>query len=208
MWPEASSISRNKNNLACVYLVLIVASKWRIFYELRGCTSPTGVTRISNHLLSTRHTSDGSERTRTGTCGLKRSRKSRDQPGPEDRSDRCVAAVHVSLHAACVYVCVHWTEAREHPGSLVRPDSGLAPDSECFWSCSISLYRHAAELCRSKRSSSDTDEGWRSRRWQMWKRSAVEGAGTDLSGFDGSLKHCSERSAVIGLTIPPCSPVP
>lgn len=116
-----------------------------------------------------------------------------------------VAAVHVTLHAACVHVCVRWTEARERPGSLVRPDSGLAPGSRCFWSCSISLYRHVAEPCQSKRCSNDTDEGWRSRRWQMWKRSAVEGAGTDLSGFDGSLKHCSERGAVISLTIPPCN---
>lgn len=34
---------------------------------------------------------------------------------------------------------------------------------------------------------------------------ATEGTGTDLSGFDGSLKHCSERGAVITLTIPPFS---
>lgn len=34
---------------------------------------------------------------------------------------------------------------------------------------------------------------------------ATEGTGTDLSGFDGSLKHCSERGAVISLTIPPFS---
>lgn len=34
---------------------------------------------------------------------------------------------------------------------------------------------------------------------------AREGTGTDLSGFDGSLKHCSERGAVISLTIPPFS---
>lgn len=31
---------------------------------------------------------------------------------------------------------------------------------------------------------------------------ARERTGTDLSGFDGSLKHCSERGAVISLTIP------
>lgn len=29
--------------------------------------------------------------------------------------------------------------------------------------------------------------------------------GTDLSGFDGSLKHCSDCGAVISLTIPPLS---
>lgn len=67
----------------------------------------------------------------------------------------------------------------------------------------------AGEPCQSKRSSNDTDKGWRSRRWQMWKRSvmaaATEGTGTDLSGFDGSLKHCSEPGAVISLTIPPFS---
>lgn len=34
---------------------------------------------------------------------------------------------------------------------------------------------------------------------------AREGTGTDLSVFDGSLKHCSERGAVITLTIPPFS---
>lgn len=43
----------------------------------------------------------------------------------------------------------------------------------------------------------------------MWKRSVVvaarEGTGTDLSRFDGSLKHCSECGAFISLTIPPFS---
>ncbi len=32
--------------------------------------------------------------------------------------------------------------------------------------------------------------------------SAREGTTADLSGFDGSLQHCSERGAVISLTIP------
>lgn len=31
-WPEASSISRHKNNSACVCLALIVVSELQIFY--------------------------------------------------------------------------------------------------------------------------------------------------------------------------------
>lgn len=45
---------------------------------------------------------------------------------------------------------------------------------------------------------------------QTWKRSAVvearKGAGTDPSGFDSSLKHCSDCVAVISLTVPLSSP--
>ena len=116
--------------------------------------------------------------------------------------------------------------------SLIRRESGLAPfslESQCFWSSAISLYQHFFLFCvpssclngegrgvgvsrkcsvpiMNRPNQNDTDKGWRSDvgkcgKGQSWLRRG-KGAGTDLSGFDGSLKHCSERGAVISLTIP------
>lgn len=78
-------------------------------------------------------------------------------------------------------------------------------------------WRRQGNQCQSKHgvpimnrpNQNDTDKGRRSdvgkcgkgQSW-LWRG---KGTGTDLSGFDGSLKHCSERGAVISLTIPPFS---
>lgn len=116
------------------------------------------------------------------------------------------------------------------PGpSLIRRESGLAPlgvgkrmflvlfhftlPTFCFLPLCLSGEGRGNQ-CQSKRgvpimnrpNQSDTDKGWRSDAGKCGKGQSRlrrgRRTGTDLSGFDGSLKHCSERGAVISLTIP------